>query len=108
MQAGIIVNLRVEGVHCWPECTFPEVVFLKSPHRHVFHVQAKKTVSHLDRDIEIIMLKRKIQNHLLAKFNGDFGSMSCEMIAEHLLNTFGLNYCSVLEDGENGAEVWNA
>jgi hypothetical protein len=27
------------------------------------------------------------------------------MIAEEIYSKFALNYCSVLEDGENGAEV---
>lgn len=85
--------------------------FLKSPHRHIFYITAKKEVTHLDRDIEIIQLKRVINSYLkkmYAKPNESvlyFGSKSCEMIAMELLNQFDLCYCSVLEDGENGAEV---
>ena len=36
---------------------------------------------------------------------GNLESMSCEMLASELLQTFKLSYCSVLEDNENGAEV---
>lgn len=114
-RTNIIVSLEQEGVHCWPECPIEEVDFLKNPHRHVFKIVCKKEVSHNDRDIEIIQLKRKIRYYLLSDYgvghNGaegcDFGRMSCEQIANELMSNFALNYCSVLEDGENGAEVFN-
>lgn len=108
MSVKIVVNFTIEGLHCWPTCYLAEVDFLKNPHRHLFHICCKKDVSHLDRDIEIIRYKRRISEHLHNKYGSpccDFGSMSCEMIAEELLRTFSLDYCSVLEDGENGAEL---
>lgn len=113
MTKNIIVTIQVEGLHSWPECPIEEVSFLKYPHRHIFFIKAKKNVSHSDRDIEIIQLKRKIQYYLLQKYGigfkarlgCDFGRMSCEMIAEELIEKFNLNYVSVLEDNENGAEI---
>jgi hypothetical protein len=112
-KTNIVVSLQIEGVHHWPECPIDEVNFLKYPHRHVFHIKCKKEVQHNDRDIEIIQLKRRIQFHLSNAFgsgyknaNGcDFGRMSCEDIADLLVESFQLNYCSVLEDNENGAEI---
>jgi hypothetical protein len=101
----IVVKLQIEGLHHWPNCDIEEVSFLKNPHRHIFHITCKKEVTHDDRDIEIIMFKRKIHNYIVDKWKGDFGSMSCEMIASDLLKEFGLFYCKVLEDNENGAEV---
>lgn len=98
------MTLEVEGTHCWPECPFEEVKFLKHPHRHLFKIKAIKEVTHDDRQIEIIMLKRKILEHL-AVYRGDFGHMSCEMIAGQLLHYMNLSFCEVLEDGENGAQV---
>ena len=35
-----------------------------------------------------------------------FNEMSCEMIGRELLDEFKLNYCSVFEDNENGAEIY--
>ena len=35
----------------------------------------------------------------------EFGSRSCEMIAEELIVTFNLSRCEVSEDGENGTIV---
>lgn len=105
MKTNIIINLAVEGIHQWNECPFEDVSFLKNPHRHIFHICCKKEVSHLDRDIEIIRFKRKILTFLKDRYNGFFGPMSCEMIAATLIEKFNLIYCSVLEDGENGAEI---
>ena len=108
MRTSIVVSLRVEGIHCWPDCDIAEVSFLRDPHRHVFHIKAKKPVTHADRDIEIIMLKREIQTFLSHTFGPtcNFESMSCEHIAQKLVRVFELSYCEVLEDGENGAEVY--
>lgn len=100
----VVVNLQVEGIHQWDGCDIEEVIFLIHPHRHIFHIEVHKEVSHADRDIEIIQLKRQIKNWF-----GDepviFGSKSCEMIAEELLAAVGAVYVKVLEDGENGAIV---
>lgn len=100
----IIVNLNVEGIHYWADCPLEEVSFLKYPHRHMFHIELQKRVSHNDRDIEIIMLKRDIKNYL-GNEPINFEGRSCEMIAEDLLNKFEACYVKVLEDGENGAVV---
>lgn len=109
-MTSVVVKLQVEGLHRWEGCSIKKVIFLINEHRHVFHIVCKKQVSHNDRDIEIICLKRSIQKYLLEKYSEDgivcnFDTMSCEMIAEELLKEFGLTYCSVLEDNENGAEV---
>lgn len=108
IKKTVIASLQVEGTHCWPECPIPEVDFLRFPHRHMFHIKAGKLVGHNDRDQEIIMLKRDIAGVLRENY-GDgrrghkFGSMSCEDIAEFLIDKLNLSYCEVLEDGENGA-----
>lgn len=115
-KTNVIVKLQFEGIHHWPGVVeHPElesVHFLSALHRHIFHVTAKKSVSHADRDVEIIMLKRNIQDYLHRRYftenaNAHFlRNASCEMLAEELLMYFGLSYCEVLEDGENGAEVY--
>lgn len=114
-KTNIIVKLQVDGVHQWPGVTKDHslfsVFFLKYPHRHMFHIVAKKEVSHSDRDIEIINLKRNIEKYLQEHYYNaelkthEFKDMSCEMIANMLVKVHGLSYCEVLEDGENGAEV---
>ena len=103
----VIVRLRVEGFHNWPDA-FPEVSFLKDRHRHIFHIECRKEVTHDDRDIEIIMLKRRVIEHLDDIFGTpcEFGSRSCEMIAIELVNDFDFSEVKCLEDGECGAVVY--
>jgi hypothetical protein len=115
-KTNVVVKLQFEGIHSWPQVVehheLESVHFLAALHRHIFYVTAKKTVSHADRDVEIIMLKRNIQSYLHRRYftenaNALFlKNASCEMIAEELLKYFGLDYCEVLEDNENGAEVY--
>lgn len=110
-MTNIIVKFSFEGMHNWPGVVnhpdLKEVDFLQYVHRHNFTVVMKKRVSHDDRDIEIIQLKRKALDYVATKWGycpAELGPQSCEMVAEHLAKEFGLNYCAVLEDGENGAE----
>lgn len=120
MQTNIIINFRIEGFHNFPKAVeiFPEVSFLSERHRHIFHIQCKKKVNHDDRDVEFILFKREVHSYMIDKFGAnfhddsppfhyhcEFGGMSCEMIARDLLEKFDLEYCSVFEDGENGAEI---
>lgn len=113
MKPFIIVKLQVEGVHFWPDAKtkLPEVAYLSSPHRHIFHVTVTKAVTHEDRDIEIIMFKRELQDYFQRNFFDtslqlvNFGARSCETIAKDLVEAFDLDIAEVLEDGENGAAV---
>lgn len=113
MKTYVIVRLQVDGEHNFPAAAelFPEVAFLASPHRHMFHIEAKREVFHDDRDIEFIMFKRDIQDYLKQMYYKPqqrthvFGPMSCEMIAKDLMNQFQCKSVQVWEDLENGAEV---
>lgn len=113
MRQEVYCTLQIEGIHQWSACPFDEVGYLRSPHRHMFHIKAFKTVTHSDRDTEFIMLKHQISKHFAEHYPIDsvssahvFGNMSCEMIAIELIRTFDLSSCEVNEDGENGAIVW--
>ena len=108
----IIINTRMEGLHQWRDCPIEEMSYLRDLHRHEFHIKVAKHVSHSDRDIEIIMFKREVENYLAKKYFDpqyaclNFQGMSCEMIAEELLSCFSCYSVEVLEDGENGALVF--
>lgn len=104
-KCNIIISFNLEGIHSWSNCPLPDVEFLKYPHRHLFFFNCKKKVYHDNRDIEVLLFRKKIKNYLEKKYRGNFGGLSCEMIARELLNKFNLTYCSVLEDNENGAEI---
>lgn len=116
-KTTVIMKFQIEGTHNWPTCPFEEVAFLRVEHRHMFHFTAEKIVTHTDRDVEIIMLKREMKQYLGDKYavvfkeeNGQyyckFGRMSCEELAAELATKFDLESCEVLEDGENGAKVY--
>jgi hypothetical protein len=113
MKTYVIVKLQVDGLHNWPQAGqyFKEVDFLSHPHRHMFHVEAKKEVYHDDRDVEFIMFKRDVEAFLFDKFydserrSHDFGSMSCEMIAKEIMEEFECQSVTVWEDNENGATI---
>lgn len=114
MKSNIVVSLQVEGQHNWPKAkeVLPQMSFLSHDHRHMFFVVAKKTVSHEDRDIEIIQFKRELEdyfkrNYFDEKLNMcDFGPRSCEMLCKDLMEAYDLEYIQVLEDNENGSELW--
>lgn len=107
MKTTVSFTVLFSGTHCWPECNIPEVAYLKDTHRHVFHIKGEIEVTHDNRDIEFIRLKREVTDYLNAKYpKGDLGSNSCEMIAADLLYVFSLCKCEVFEDGENGATVY--
>lgn len=111
MNTLVVATLQVEGTHRWEDCPFDEVGYLRDAHRHMFHIKVVKEVTHDDRDVEIIKLKRQVKGYLEVKYHippyflCDFGCMSCEMIAKELVERFDLESCEVLEDGENGAIV---
>lgn len=102
----VYCRVLFEGIHCWPGCPFDEVKYLRDPHRHVFHIVAKKQVFHDDRDVEFIMLKHQIEQYLHEQYpNGYLGARSCEMLGRELLEKFQLIEVDVSEDGENGAII---
>lgn len=107
----IFSKIIVEGVHCWPNCNLSECEYLKNLHRHQFHISAFKEVTHDDRDIEFIQFGHELRNYLTTRFFDqslkllNFGSNSCEHIADMLFSEFHLLRCEVSEDGENGAVV---
>lgn len=113
MKKQIVIRLQIEGLHCWPEAAdyFPKVRFLADPHRHTFFIEIHKVVTHNDRDIEIILFKREVEDYIKQRFYDesmdviDFGRRSCEDIAELLLVEFDAGMVQVLEDNENGAKI---
>jgi len=112
-KTTVIVKLAVDGCHNFPKAAelFPEVAFLADRHRHMFHFTVACEVTHSDRDKEFIMLKRDIIEHINKYYYNaqtrtcEFGSRSCEMLAEEVLNRFNAEWVEVWEDMENGARV---
>lgn len=107
-RMNVILNTRFSATHQWSRCPYPEVAYLKMEHRHEFHVQMKFKVRHDDRDIEFIRMKEIVNRFIVNNWEAKFlGNMSCEMIAKRLMKEFDACYVRVMEDGENGAEVFS-
>lgn len=105
MTMFITITTRFSAYHCWPDAP-GAVEFLRSKHRHVFHVKATKQVTHGDRDIEFILFKEEVDAWVEDTLEGeDTSTWSCERWAVEMIQRFELSECEVSEDGENGAKV---
>ena len=110
MNMRVISSFTFAGIHHWDGAP-DDISHLRNPHRHLFHVQIVKDVTHLDRDVEIILLGKYARAWMMGSFKRlkcgslDLGQLSCEMIAEMFVKKLELHSCRVLEDGENGAEI---
>ena len=120
---NLLIRTEMEAVHNWS--TIPEKhtqSYLKYPHRHMFHITVRFRVEDQDRELEFIEIKKRLNQWLAWQFKSraganpiepfNIGSTSCEMLADRILHNFKIgdklpNYVCVLEDGENGAEVYN-
>ena len=115
IEKSIWVTFQKEGIHCYPAAlTHPDledVKFLGYPHRHIFHFKVQVPVTHSDRDIEFIQLKRWCEG-LYEGGTLELNHKSCEMMAEELIAAINAKYpwlkwieVDVSEDGENGASL---
>lgn len=107
MTREICTYNKLQGFHFYPDAP-DDVRYLSNVHRHIFVVKARAQVSHNEREIEIITEQNVIEDKLVKKYGRPcmFGSMSCESIAEWLLNELPeLSYVEVLEDGYGGAAL---
>lgn len=104
MKCVVWITTHFQAYHRWIEA--PEsVAFLKSYHRHLFHVKLGVKVTHGDREVEFFSLKEQLDQYIKRYYEGMNFESSCEMIAEDLLNQFDADFAEVSEDGENGATV---
>ncbi len=96
----------IEGFHHYPDA--PSFCsYLAARHRHIFEIRCSFDVNHNEREIEINETQKQIEAVLHIKFGTpcEFGSMSCESIAEYLIKSTGAASVQVLEDGYGGASL---
>ena len=107
----IKVRTEFEGFHYYPNAGSidPRIKFLENEHRHMFKVDVKISVTHLDRELEFFLVKWALNEFIQS---GDQNHKSCEMIAtdilnNHLLPKYGERYYEVVvsEDGESDGIV---
>jgi hypothetical protein len=110
-QTFIKVRTEFEGFHYYPNAGSidPRIKFLENEHRHMFKVDVKISVTHLDRELEFFLVKWALNEFIQS---GDQNHKSCEMIAtdildNHLLPKYGERYYEVVvsEDGESDGIV---
>jgi hypothetical protein len=112
MRTGVVVNTQFEALHRWENCPHEDVLFLRYPHRHIFYVTFKADVTHPDREIEFVRLKRVLNVFIQENYAGqNLGNKSCEMMCSEIrefMYSKGVYsyYVSVFEDNENGAELF--
>jgi hypothetical protein len=107
MRKFIVIKTQFEATHKWEECDIQEVMYLHFRHRHIFHVTMKFSVTDNNREIEFIEQKHRVEDFIRQDWERkNLSNMSCERMAEILLDEFKASYVSVMEDNENGAEVY--
>lgn len=110
-ETYIKIRTEFEGFHYYPNAgeIDSRIKFLENEHRHMFKVEVKISVTHLDRELEFFLVKWALQDYLReSKMN----YKSCEMIAtdileQHLKLLYGERYYEIVvsEDGESDGIV---
>ena len=102
----VIVTLRREGFHQWPEAPAHRD-YLRSSHRHLFTYRIGVRVTSTERQVEF----HDLQGWLRVTVRHDWGASSCESIAMHIAAHAKRNmyptvaFVEVWEDDEVGARV---
>lgn len=108
----IKIRTEFEGYHFYPNAGSIDsrIKFLENEHRHMFKVEVKISVNHLDRELEFFLVKWALNEFIKG---GSMNHKSCEMIGtdileNHLIPKYGSNrYYEVVvsEDGESDGVV---
>ncbi len=110
-ETFIKIRTEFEGYHFYPNAgeIDERIKFLENEHRHMFKVEVKISVTHLDRELEFFLVKWALQDFIKS---GKMNHKSCEMIAtdilqQHLLPKYGERYYEIVvsEDGESDGIV---
>lgn len=110
-ETYIKIRTEFEGFHHYPGAGSidPRIQFLENEHRHIFKVEVKISVTHLDRELEFFLVKWALQDYLTAN---QMNHKSCEMIAtdileQHLKPRYGERSYEIVvsEDGESDGIV---
>lgn len=112
IKTYIKVRTEFEGYHYYPAAgdIDQRIKFLEYNHRHVFKIEVKLGVTHLDRELEFFLVKWALADFIKA---GHYNHRSCEMIAtdileNHLMPKYGQDrYYEIIvsEDGESDGIV---
>lgn len=109
MIKTVITQFSITGFHGYPDA--PEKVkFLRHNHRHDFKIKCGYKVTDSNREKEIFICRDEVIDYLHEAYGSpcQFSDMSCEMIAEEIMD-FGkedkMIWCEVWEEETGGARV---
>lgn len=115
----VYVTFCKEGFHAYPEALtdpnlatggFYDVSHLGHRHMHYFYFKVWVAVSHDNREIEFIQLRRWLEN-LYSNGSLELNNMSCEMMCDALYQQISARYpdteirIDISEDNINGSYV---
>jgi hypothetical protein len=109
MKKTVIIQFDIDGYHFYKSA--PKVVdFLKNRHRHIFTIKCGYKVDNLNREKEIFIQRNIIKKYLIDTYGQpcEFENMSCEMIAEKIIEYEKNNemiWCEVWEENTGGAKI---
>lgn len=102
-RSTIYVKTQFTALHRWKDAP-EDIAFLRSYHRHNFHVKVSIPVTHDDRDVEFFQFKRELDRYCQMSFADKSFDLSCEAIGALILGRFeNVTEVDVSEDGECGA-----
>ena len=115
-ETEVVCLVTVDGMHRWPNAPRYagglDTKALVDTHRHLFEIRVSAVADGPNRQIEFFDLRRELKLNLSTLYPCDpfglfdFGHRSCEHIAIDIMDRMPVcHWCSVYEDGENGAEV---
>ena len=105
----VILDFDIEGFHFYPNAP-KQVSFLEHNHRHIFQIRVGYKVQDSNREKEIFIEQDYLKDYLYESYGSpcQFENMSCEMIAEEILEFAqeeGCVWVEVFEDSLGGARI---
>lgn len=107
----VYCQTKWEDFHRYPNAP-EEVAFLRTLHRHEFHIKLSVAVSHDDREVEFIIMKRWVEAEVIPELKKMWEFKSCEMMCEKVAELVFEKWeavdkatVEISEDGENGSYV---
>jgi len=106
----VVCTVKAPVLHKHTDSKLKGFEYLTETHRHVFHIEVRKESFRGDEIAEGIIIKNELGAFLVNKFKSENGNLllgvvGAEDLAGMLLIEFELDYCKVMEDGENGIVI---
>jgi len=106
LETRLHVSFAFEGEHCYPQAIREDI---RKLHAHHFLATVTFPVEELSREVELLDFRDELKAKVTGKFEGKFGSMSCEEIAVEIARlAWNLIKRSVMVAVSEGEEMCGA